>query len=45
LNGDWHDASVEDMCYCIYTFRFHREVELAAGRKPLFVKVGTSGYS
>lgn len=41
-NGAWFDDSVPDLCYCIYTFGFHREVELDNGRKPIFVKAGSN---
>lgn len=41
-NGGWHDNSVEDVCFCVYTFGFHRDIELETGRKPVFVKAGTS---
>lgn len=41
-NGGWHDDLVDDVCYCIYTFGFHRDVELDYGRKPVFIKAGTS---
>lgn len=36
LNRDWYDDSVPDMCFCIYTFRLHREVELETWRRPTF---------
>lgn len=42
-NGGWHENDIEDVCYCIYTFGFHREIELDTGRKPVFIKAGSSG--
>ncbi|KAK1809217.1 hypothetical protein LTR12_016432 [Friedmanniomyces endolithicus] len=41
-NGAWFEGGVSDVCYCVYTFGFHREVELDNGRKPVFVKAGSS---
>lgn len=41
-NGGWHDDLAEDVCFCIYTFGFHRHVELETGRTPTFVKAHTS---
>lgn len=41
-NGGWHDESVEDVCFCIYTFGFHRDIKLETGRRPTFIKAGTS---
>lgn len=40
--GGWYDASCPDVCYCIYTFGYHREVTLDNGRKPVFIKAHTS---
>lgn len=41
-NGGWHEDEIEDICFCIYTFGFHRQVELETGRRPTFVKANTS---
>lgn len=41
-NGAWHDNTTEDVCYCIYTFGYHREIEFPGGRKVTFLKAGTS---
>jgi DNA polymerase elongation subunit (family B) len=41
-SGGWYDNSCPDVCYCIYTFGYHREVTLDNGRKPVFIKTNTS---
>lgn len=44
-NGGWHDDDIEDVCYCIYTFGYHRDIELDNGRKPIFIKAKSSTHS
>ena len=41
-NGGWLDDSNEDVCYCIYTFGYHNPDEIVDGRRPTFIKAGTS---
>lgn len=36
------DGSCPDVCYCIYTFGYHRDIQLDNGRKPVFIKAQTS---
>ncbi|KAI6986052.1 hypothetical protein KC359_g8907, partial [Hortaea werneckii] len=41
-NGGWFEDDIPDVCYCIYTFGHHTEVQFEHGSKPNFIKANTS---
>ncbi|RYP11920.1 hypothetical protein DL767_011212 [Monosporascus sp. MG133] len=44
-NGCWYDKKGEDVCICIYTFGYVREVDLGEGHRPVFVRTRSSEYA
>ncbi|KAI1291212.1 hypothetical protein F5Y03DRAFT_403558 [Xylaria venustula] len=44
-NGSWYDKTGTDICVCIYTFGYVRDVDLVDGRRPLFMKARSTGHA